>query len=105
MVKKKVTIPKLIFDEEGHAKITTHNDNVYTVRKLSDGEYLGVTSAGNEVDAINTLIAISLVEPAMTKQQVKTELYDGDLIFLSRTLSNYYTESVSFLESMDDEQI
>ena len=46
MVKKKVTIPKLVFDEEGHAKITTHNDNVYTVRKLSDGEYLGVTSAG-----------------------------------------------------------
>lgn len=98
---KKVSIPKLNFDEEGHAKITTHNDNVYTVRKLSDGEFLSVTSSTNEADAIANLVSISLVEPALTKQQVKTELYDGDLIFLSRTLSNHYNESIAFLNDTE----
>lgn len=73
------TIPKLEYDEHKLAKITTHMGNEYTVRKLSDGEFMAATSVGGESRPDLSMIAVvsaALVQPEMTQQKVKTELFD-----------------------------
>lgn len=96
-------MPTLEFDENNHATITTHKGNDYVVRKLSDGEFLSAMSSGGDKRADLSMIALvsaSLVTPALNQQQVRTELFDGELMLLFNVITNYYQDEIDFLNSM-----
>lgn len=96
----KITIPELEYDEHRLAKITTHVGNTYTVRKLSDGEFMAAASLGGNAHPELAMIAVvsaALVDPEMTQKKVKEELFDGELMFLFTAIAKKHNEAIDFL--------
>lgn len=92
--------PDIVFDSNNLATITTHNNNTYTVVKIPDATYISAMSKASNNDmviAYTTLVSASLVDPKLSIAEVKNNLYDGDLTFLSMTLMKYYNSKISFL--------
>lgn len=93
-------LPKLVFDENRIALITTHIGNTYKVKKLSDAAFMNAISAGGETKvgtSMVALVAASLIDPVRTRTEVENGFFDGELFYLSEVIGNYYNANSSFL--------